>query len=319
MDLVEQLYGTNLSVKSVNIDLTDQIVLPAPPKNKALDIANWSKRDVSSPSTPRLSTSMPASPPYQHGHQPRISISSRASSPGQSPNTQSEGPSSSKPPLSLEEYSNRMEAAAVMLAQLNANLVKEPVTNAFGEKPPLPEPSSGMLSWLPGSGWISGSHTVTNPDGTISSQPQLRMRLQPAEAAAIRKRIMEEMMALEDERMERMKDVEGEVWSPQDRRKTAEDEGIVRRELDKLDASAGVMQESYAAKKARIRATSQYGHLASWDVRQFSLHDTRSDPLQCISVIVKTGADLRQEQLAGQLVQEFSRIWKEENCPCWLR
>jgi phosphatidylinositol 4-kinase len=93
------------------------------------------------------------------------------------------------------------------------------------------------------------------------------MRLQPAEAAAIRKRIMEEMMALEEERMTRMQGAEGEVWdSQQDRKKTAEDEGIVRRELDKLDPSAGVFQESYAAKKARIRATSQYGHLSNWDV-----------------------------------------------------
>ena len=36
-------------------------------------------------------------------------------------------------------------------------------------------------------------------------------------------------------------------------------------------------------------------------------------------MIVKTGADLRQEQLAVQLIQEFRRIWKEENCQCWVR
>lgn len=36
-------------------------------------------------------------------------------------------------------------------------------------------------------------------------------------------------------------------------------------------------------------------------------------------MIVKTGADLRQEQLAVQLIQEFRRIWKEENCQCWAR
>lgn len=39
----------------------------------------------------------------------------------------------------------------------------------------------------------------------------------------------------------------------------------------------------------------------------------------CVSVIVKTGGDLRQEQLAVQLIQEFQRIWTEENCPCWVR
>ncbi len=39
----------------------------------------------------------------------------------------------------------------------------------------------------------------------------------------------------------------------------------------------------------------------------------------CVSVIVKTGGDLRQEQLAVQLIREFQRIWAEENCSCWVR
>ncbi|PVF98922.1 kinase-like protein [Serendipita vermifera] len=302
MDLVEQLYGADLSVHSVNIDLTDSIVLPLAPKNKALDIAAWSRKDSSASSTPRLSTSMPASPStLPPRHQSSASVSSRRSSPGPPP-PQTEDDSSQRQPLSLEEYSNRMEAAAVMLAQLSANLVREPVTNAFGEKPPPQESSGGVLSWIPGSGWITRSGSNS---GDGSGAQQLRMRLQPAEAAAIRKRIMEEMMALEDERMVRMKESEAESWSSQqDRRKTAQDEGIVRRELDKLDPSAAVFQESFLAKKARIKAASPYGHLTNWD---------------CISVIVKTGADLRQEQLAGQLIQEFSRIWKEESCACWLR
>lgn len=44
--------------------------------------------------------------------------------------------------------------------------------------------------------------------------------------------------------------------------------------------------------------------IASWD---------------CISVIVKTGDDLRQELLAVQLIREFQRIWQEENCQCWAK
>ncbi|CCA66930.1 related to PIK1-phosphatidylinositol 4-kinase [Serendipita indica DSM 11827] len=301
VDLVEQLYGTNLSVKTVDINLTDSIVLPVPPKNKALDVANWSRRSSSNPSTPRPSSS---------GHIPahinqgvRHSLSLRAS-PGVSPDPSAENPSLSNPPLSLDDYSNRMEAAAVMLAQLNANVVREPVTGAFGEKIPAQESTSGVLSWIPGSGWIRGSSQQTT-DGTTVPASQLRMRLQPAEAAAIKKRIMEEMMALEEERMLRMQYTDNPTWSsPQDTRKTAEDEGIVRRELNKLDPSAALFQESFALKKARVRASSQYGHLANWD---------------CISVIVKTGADLRQEQLAGLLIQEFSRIWREEKCQCWVR
>lgn len=49
---------------------------------------------------------------------------------------------------------------------------------------------------------------------------------------------------------------------------------------------------------------SDYIELANWD---------------CVSVIVKTGGDLRQEQLAVQLIQEFERIWREEGCQCWVR
>ena len=39
----------------------------------------------------------------------------------------------------------------------------------------------------------------------------------------------------------------------------------------------------------------------------------------CVSVIVKTGADLRQEQFAVQLIREFQLIWAEEKCPCWVK
>lgn len=41
--------------------------------------------------------------------------------------------------------------------------------------------------------------------------------------------------------------------------------------------------------------------------------------LQVLSVIVKTGADLRQEQLATQLIERFVQIWKDEDCECWVR
>jgi len=47
--------------------------------------------------------------------------------------------------------------------------------------------------------------------------------------------------------------------------------------------------------------------------------DHQSANWDCVSVIVKTGGDLRQEQLAVQLIREFQRIWTEENCACWVR
>jgi hypothetical protein len=71
--------------------------------------------------------------------------------------------------------------------------------------------------------------------------------------------------------------------------KPMEDESIVRRELNKADPSgmsppsprrlfhrpmcltpasraAAVFSEAWSAKKARIRASSPWGHLATWDV-----------------------------------------------------
>ena len=106
---------------------------------------------------------------------------------------------------------------------------------------------------------------------------------------------MDEMLALEEERMERMRENrEGEgtlkIGDGGGAMKTAEDEGIIRRELSRADPSAAVFSESWAAKKvgfvfrscfcysyilfcsgdlsfcfsfqqSRIRQASPYGHL----------------------------------------------------------
>ncbi|KAI8998542.1 kinase-like protein [Trametes punicea] len=294
MDLVEQIYGSESSLRANEIDISDSIVLPPPPKNKELDMATWS-RTSSNPDTPFLDKHDPF-----NTHTPSIATASRV--------------------LSLDEYSERMRTAAVMLAQLNASMIREPVTTVSAPgMPPEPSMLGAPLRWLPGTSWLSGAQTNGNgqlpgagapvESGAPSAPVPMRMKLQPAEAAAIRDRIMEEMLALEEERMARMREggvnesslgispTNGDV-------KTAEDEGIIRRELSKADPSAVVFSESWAAKKARVRQASPYGHLANWD---------------CLSVIVKTGGDLRQEQLAVQLIQEFEKIWKEENCQCWVR
>jgi len=226
-----------------------------------------------------------------------------------------------------------MRTAAIMLAQLNASLVRETVTPlskpmghgtdaAQGGVQDISSSSSGSLSWLPGSSWLGVAtsdgtsngpvHPSESPGGnfrphdTTTSASITRMRVQHAEAAAIRDRIMQEMLALEEERMARMR--EGEIGFEESGSsggmKTAEDEQIIKSELSKVDPSALVFSESWVAKKSRIRHGSPYGHLANWD---------------CVSVIVKTGGDLRQEQVAVQLIREFERIWQEESCQCWVR
>jgi phosphatidylinositol 4-kinase len=83
------------------------------------------------------------------------------------------------------------------------------------------------------------------------------MRVQHAEAAAIRDRIMKEMIALEEERMERMREHrEGEgimrIGDMSDNLKTVEDETIIKRELNKADPSALIFSESWATKKVGL-------------------------------------------------------------------
>jgi hypothetical protein len=288
IDLVEQLYGTDHSFRSQTIDLTESIVLPPAPKNKELDMVAWSRSSSILPSADHG-----ASTPLPSSFLPPSSIHSRTSL--QPRESVTDGGSQF---LSLDEYSERMRTAAIMLSQLNANLVREPVTSVslpgMSANHTEPEAAPGS-SWLPGSGWLRSSSETLHPppaggthdnSGSQPSSTPLRMKLQYSEAAAIRDRIMKEMLALEDERMERMREHrEGDgmmrISDSGYGIRTAEDDGIIRRELNKVDPSAVVFSESWAAKKvtiltdmlpvsttngwhllqSRIRHGSPYGHL----------------------------------------------------------
>ncbi|CAL1684482.1 unnamed protein product [Lasius platythorax] len=73
---------------------------------------------------------------------------------------------------------------------------------------------------------------------------------------------------------------------------------------DPEDPSAAVLKEPWEQKQRRIRASSPYGHLASW---------------RLLAVIVKCGDDLRQELLASQLLSMLQKIWHDECVPLWVR
>lgn len=83
-----------------------------------------------------------------------------------------------------------------------------------------------------------------------------RLKLNTVETSAIRDRIMKEMLALEEERMARMQEGDSVMVSQMGETsgssKTMEDESIIRRELNKVDPSAVVFSESWAAKKVCI-------------------------------------------------------------------
>lgn len=269
IDLVEQLYGTNQSLRRP-IDLSESVVLPPTPKNKELDMVAWS-RSSSIPPSPSMEagSSFTSTPPFT----PALSSRPTLLSSHQSTPRLNDGPGSSI--LSLDEYSERMRTAAVMLAQLNANLVRDSITPiamtaGLPANPNTQLPISGSLSWIPGSSWLAGASDQASSGGPIhpslagrhyentgssSSAVSSRMKVQYSEAAAIRDRIMTEMLALEEERMERMREHrEGEgimkIGNVSSGMQT-EDEGIIRRELNRADPSAVVFSESWAAKKVR--------------------------------------------------------------------
>ncbi|KAI1807973.1 kinase-like domain-containing protein [Daldinia bambusicola] len=80
--------------------------------------------------------------------------------------------------------------------------------------------------------------------------------------------------------------------------------GGVQRKGDRDDPSAAVFGEAWHIKKERIRKTSPYGWMKNWDL---------------VSVIVKTGDDLRQEAFACQLIQVCHKIWVDAGVPVWVK
>jgi phosphatidylinositol 4-kinase len=80
--------------------------------------------------------------------------------------------------------------------------------------------------------------------------------------------------------------------------------GGLRRQGDRDDPSAATFGEEWSVKKERIRKSSPFGWMKNWDL---------------VSVIVKTGADLRQEAFACQLIRVCGRIWEVHNVPVWVK
>jgi len=173
------------------------------------------------------------------------------------------------------EFAERMRTAAIMLAQLQ----QQSVANKLA---PVLSSSSANKSAA------ARSKLVTE---------------------GIRQRIIKEMMALEEQRMAKMRveGVEGGIGGGGGEGaggSMLEDETRVALVVNKEDPSAAVFAEEWEEKKARIRAASPYGHLHNW---------------RLISVIVKNGADLRQEQFAIQLIREMQRIWQDNGVDVWVK
>ena len=116
----------------------------------------------------------------------------------------------------------------------------------------------------------------------------------------IRSRLIHEMMELEAIRISSLEARLGDL-SVRPMKLGDRPQRLLR--SDKEDPSAAVFKEPWALKRERIRVSSPFGKDPNWDL---------------VSMIVKTGADLRQEQLALQIIREISLIWKYDNIPVWV-
>lgn len=128
----------------------------------------------------------------------------------------------------------------------------------------------------------------------------------------IRAKLIQEMMDLETVRVAGLESNAGEDLSERNSVSNAGSpdhyaaEDVVPAKppnKDTDDPSAAVFREPWSVKKERIRQASPYGHNVNWNL---------------LSVIVKSGADLRQEQIALQLIYEMDRVWKEDAIPVWI-
>lgn len=281
MDLVEQIYGANVSAADIDPELERREPVDLNPKNKDIDLAVWSRamaiEEASSAKgrrrLPSLAQHLPpvptgdvgsgsrsssrwaegspsgsgtASPtflanafPSAKQHQRSVSYQVGGGSPSRASASSATSRSSLDPSrreLSLDDYSDRMRTAAIMLAQLSAS-----AQTALEPIKPIANPNPASRSrWMP---------SLATAKGTPALEPTTptRKRLPPAEAEKIRERIMAEMLALEEERVERMTEKVSDVGLLSGRSvsgatsigdsRPMEDESIVRREVNKADPS----------------------------------------------------------------------------------
>ncbi|KAI9100667.1 kinase-like domain-containing protein [Phlyctochytrium arcticum] len=236
----------------------------------------------------------------------------------------------STPMSKADEFAERMRTAAVMLAQLYQQQQRELLPQA-----PSVAGTPSHLSNSPvvvGAGGLPATHisryssfpqgnaghasTPTPTSGTIPIAPTNRRNYQKfkADFESIRNRLIKEMVTLEEQRVQalaaQLKEQEQSSIMVDD---GGTDEVLPEGEEQSLrarcqvrdtdDPSAAVFQETWDTKVERIRRASPYGSDPRW---------------RLLSMIVKSGADLRQEQLALQLIKEIQRIWREADVPVWV-
>ncbi|KAI8910804.1 kinase-like domain-containing protein [Gorgonomyces haynaldii] len=122
----------------------------------------------------------------------------------------------------------------------------------------------------------------------------------PVQFEDIRSRVIKEMMLIEQQRMDALSKTQGatfDLGGVDDMISKGQELHLMQ---DMEDPSASVFKEPWSIKRERIRKQSPFGDNDSW---------------RLLSFIVKSGADLRQEQLALQLIKTSDEIWREAQVP----
>ncbi|KAK5174761.1 Phosphatidylinositol 4-kinase pik1alpha (PI4-kinase)(PtdIns-4-kinase) [Saxophila tyrrhenica] len=210
---------------------------------------------------------------------------SRSSSPGQRPSPYT--PTANPNQAEVSALADHMRTASQMLAQLELSAAKRPKTEVAAIKAKIIASMQSLeeQSFLTDDG-IQGP----NFDTIMNRATEEASHIEPSD--------------LEGDDGDQPTDPKINTGRGADRMENDFKTGGIQRKGDRDDPSAATFGEAWEQKKERIRRSSPYGWAKNWDL---------------ISVIVKTGDDLRQEAFACQLIGVCSKIWSEHNIDVWVK
>ena len=235
---------------------------------------------------PRLSMGMSTTPtaglPTPRNSEGPVS---RSGSPGQrpSPYLKPQNPNQAE----VSALADHMRTASQMLAQLDLSTAKRPKTEVAAIKAKIIASMQSLeeQSFLTDDG-IQGPSF----DTIMAKASEDAAHTEPGD--------------LEDGEMDAPTDPKLSTGRGADRMENDAKTGGIQRKGDRDDPSAATFGEAWEEKKERIRRSSPYGWARNWDL---------------VSVIVKTGADLRQEAFACQLIAVCAKIWVEHGVDVWVK
>ena len=214
----------------------------------------------------------------------------------ESPTSGSSSPGSRPSPYIKPQYpkqadvsalADHMRMASQMLAQLELSATKRPKTEVAAIKAKIIASMQSLEE-----------QSFLNDDAIATPSFESIMAKASATAAPT------EPSDIEDEDVEPPTDPNLNTGKGAARMENDAVTGGIQRKGDRDDPSAATFGEAWEQKKERIRRSSPYGWAKNWDL---------------VSVIVKTGDDLRQEAFACQLIGVCSKIWAEHNVDVWVK